>query len=185
MSGGNPEWANPEWDLPQTSFANPQKIGPFTCQITCSLTIVSRRPIRDLPALIRRLELWVDQYDGSYVCKPYHTLLYILLGAKLVSKNSTSRNYEYQARFQGIIKFGIKGNRNRPPANSYRVVMSEGLEDTYYAVHFECHMSESQRKGVIYSELYKLNGYHYTFPSMMELLGLEVVADEEGLIAPL
>lgn len=183
MTGGIADWSNPDWDLPQDTIPEQVVILPFPCQVTCSMTIISRKAIRDLPSLLRKLELWVDQYNGSYVCKPYHTLIYILLGAKLVSRKATSRNYEYHSKFQGVIRFGVQSDRNKPPSERFRLVMNEGLEESYYAISFECDLSESKRKGIIYSELYKLNGYHYTFPDMMELLGLKVTINSEGLIA--
>ncbi|AMK09274.1 matrix protein [Pararge aegeria rhabdovirus] len=183
MMGGSVNWANPEWDFHKEEVSDVVTILPFPCQVTCTLMIVSRKPISDVQSLLRKLELWVDQYSGSYVSRPYLTLIYILLGAKLTSRKSTSRNYEYHSKFQGVIRFGIQSDRNKPPAENFRLVMSEGLEDSYYAISFECYSSESKRKGVIYSDLYKMNGYHYTFPCAMELLGLQVVMDQEGLIA--
>lgn len=183
MSEGSPDWANPDWEMPQPKLQEEFSILPFPCQITCSLTILSRRPIRDFQSLMRKLELWIDQYNGSYACKPYHTLIYILLGAKLVARKSTSRNHEYHSKFQGVVRFGILANRNKPPSGKFRLVMTEGLEDAYYAISFECHMSESKRKGVIYSDLYKLNGYHYSFPAMLDLLNLDIIINSEGLIA--
>lgn len=183
LQGGLINWANPEWEVPEEDQSDQLIILPFPCQVSCSLTIVSRKPIRDLQSLLKKLELWVDQYNGSYVSKPYHTLIYILLGAKLVQRKSTSRNYEYHSKFQGVVRFGVQADRNKPPSDKFRLVMSEGMDDMYYAISFECQLAESKRQGVLYSELYKMSGYHYTFPNMTELLGLNVVINQEGLIA--
>lgn len=184
MGEGNPDWANPEWEEGPRNPDEENHLVPFPCQVTCSLMILSRRPIKNLDSLKRKLELWVDQYNGSYVCRPYHTLVYILLGTKLVSRKSTSRNYEYHSKYQGVIRFGVYSNINRPSSGKFRLVMSEGIEDSYYAISFECHLVESKRKGVTYLELYKLGGYHCTLPAMLELLNLDVVFDSEGLVAP-
>lgn len=159
-------------------------VSPIAFYVTASLTLNSRIKIGSVESLLSKLEMWIDHYSGSAVMYPYYTLIYILLGSKLSNRPSNSKMFLYSSNFSGVIKFGYPQRQGKPPSETLSVLGHEGRDSNYVSIRFDATMKESNRNGVIYSQLYRLNGYNFPFPAALDTFNLNIGLTHEGLIGP-
>lgn len=177
-------WMNPNIPASAPEIQPDSSLHTISFYVASSLTLVSRNPIRTASDLLQHLELFVDHYSGSRLMYPYYSLIYILLGAKLRSTNSTSSLFSYKSEFIGVLRLGTFTPDVDLQMGKFTLRMTEGRGQSHYSVVLEIFLSHSNRSGKTYPDWYKMGDNNFPFTTAAELLSLNLAIDDEGILGP-
>nr|WGO62840.1 matrix protein M [Hefer Valley virus] len=156
--------------------------------VSAQLEVSANQSVEKTGDMLRILDIMVDEYDGSYLCKPLIVATYLTIGTHLRKMGGGMKNnFRYGNGFTEVIE--ITGNADIHPREveiKYNKYLSTTHKGDNVSISYQFSCKKSKRKGKNILDAYNLelsNGSHPPdLKDIMEFYDVKLKKDSQGVL---
>ncbi|QEA08652.1 matrix protein [Hayes Yard virus] len=156
--------------------------------VSAQLEVSANQSVEKTNDMLKILDIMVDEYDGSYLCKPLIVSTYLTIGTHLRKISGGGKNnYRYGNGFTEVIE--ITGEADIHPKEleiKYNKYLSTTHKGDNVSISYQFSCKKSKRKGKNIMDAYSLELANGTSPpdlkDIIEFYEIKIRKDSNGIL---